>query len=848
MRAVPSREPSAKRPAAAYTGDDVIIDVAAGTYFENDSLSVSSLSSLTIAGAGASSTVVNGGSLSSVITINSGTVIISGLTVENGYVNSAGGGIHNFGTTTVTNSVITGNTATGNGANGAGLYNDGSLSVSDSTVSGNSGGAGAGIYNFSGQLSVSDSTISGNTTSLNGGGVSNASPGATATITDSTFSGNSAAVGGALYVTRDTVTLAASTIVGNSANAGDGGGIANFATLDMAGDIMADNGQGLDCGSIGSAVTDLGYNIDDNGSCGFSATGSISNSSSLDASLAPLANNGGPTQTILPTGGSPAAGAIPNPTTVDAIQLCPTTDQRGTASALNAACNMGAVQGVVGPPTITGFTPPSGSSGTVVTITGTNLLGATEVTFNGKAGTVTTVGQTEITVKVPPGATTGYVRVTTPSGSVTSASQFIYTGPTITGFTPSSGPPGTVVTITGTNLALPATEVSFNGKAATDITSDTPTKITVKVPAGATTGYINVTAPSGSVTSASKFTYTGPTITGFTPSSGPPGTVVTITGTNLSHTTAVSFNGIKSTITGDRSTQITVKVPAGATTGYIEVVTLDEAATSATKFTDAAPTITGFTPLFGLTGTVVTITGTNLSHATCGVHLLRAHPVKGTVTSDMSTQITVKVPTGATTGYINVTTSLGTVTSTSQFAVSSGPPTITGFTPSSGPPGTIVTITGTNLSGATEVSFNGEAATEIISDTPTEITVKVPAGATTGDIKVTTPSGSVTSASKFIYTGPTITGFTPSSGPPGTVVTITGTNLSHTTAVGFNGIASTITEDTSTKITVKVPTGATTGYIEFVTPDMAPRPAPPSSPMQDPRSPGSPPRLAYPAR
>ena len=95
----------------AYAGDDVIIDVAAGTYLENDSLSVSSLSSLTIAGAGASSTVVNGGSLSSVITVNSGTVIISGLTVENGYVpNSAGGGIVNFGTTTVTNSVITGNT------------------------------------------------------------------------------------------------------------------------------------------------------------------------------------------------------------------------------------------------------------------------------------------------------------------------------------------------------------------------------------------------------------------------------------------------------------------------------------------------------------------------------------------------------------------------------------------------------------------------------------------------------------------------------------------------------------------------------------------------------------------
>ena len=679
-------------------------------------------------------------------------------------------------------------------------------------MSGNSGGAGAGIYNFSGQLTVSDSTISGNTTSLNGGGVSNASPGATATITDSTFSGNSAAVGGALYVTRDTVTLAASTIVGNSANAGDGGGIANFATLDMAGDIMADNGPGLDCGSIGSAVTDLGYNIDDNGSCGFSTTGSISNSSSLDASLAPLANNGGPTQTILPTGGSPAAGAIPYPTTVDAIQLCPTTDQRGTASALNTACNMGAVQGVVGPPTISGFTPPSGSSGTVVTITGTNLLGATEVTFNGKAGTVNTVGQTEITVTVPTGATTGYITVTTPSGNVTSATQFIYLGPTITGFTPSSGPPGTVVTITGTNLAV-ATEVSFNGKAATDITSDTPTKITVKVPTGATTGYITVTAPNGSVTSATKFIYVGPTITGFSPSSGPPGTVVTITGTNLSNTTAVTFNGKAGTVTSDGSTKITVKVPTGATTGYIRIVTPVETVNSTTEFTDAAPTITGFTPSFGLTGTVVTITGTNLS----GAHVA-FNGITGTVTSDMSTMITVTVPPGAATGYITVTTSFGSTMSATKFAKSSGPPTITGFTPSSGPPGTVVTITGTNLAVATEVSFNGKAATDITSDTPTKITVKVPAGATTGYITVTAPNGSVTSATKFIYVGPTITGFSPSSGPPGTVVTITGTNLSNTTAVTFNGKAGTVTSDGSTKITVKVPTGATTGYIRIVTP------------------------------
>jgi hypothetical protein len=79
------------------------------------------------------------------------------------------------------------------------------------------------------------------------------------------------------------------------------------------------------------------------------------------------------------------------------------------------------------------------------------------------------------------------------------------------------------------------------------------------------------------------------------------------------------------------------------------------------------------------------------------------------------------------------------------------PPTITSFSPASGPPGTTVTIKGTNLSGVTKVTFNGKAAT-ITSDSATKIKVTVPSGATTGKIKVTTPGGKVTSAANFTVT------------------------------------------------------------------------------------------------
>jgi len=80
-------------------------------------------------------------------------------------------------------------------------------------------------------------------------------------------------------------------------------------------------------------------------------------------------------------------------------------------------------------------------------------------------------------------------------------------------------------------------------------------------------------------------------------------------------------------------------------------------------------------------------------------------------------------------------------------------PTITSFTPTAGPVGTTVTITGTNLTGATSVKFNGVSAT-ITSNTATQIVTKVPVGATTGPITVTTPSGTATSPTNFTVTGP----------------------------------------------------------------------------------------------
>jgi hypothetical protein len=81
----------------------------------------------------------------------------------------------------------------------------------------------------------------------------------------------------------------------------------------------------------------------------------------------------------------------------------------------------------------------------------------------------------------------------------------------------------------------------------------------------------------------------------------------------------------------------------------------------------------------------------------------------------------------------------------------SAPPTITGMLPSSGGPGTSVTITGTNFTGATSVRFNVTNATYTV-QSPTQISATVPAGASTGRIYVTTPAGTATSSSNFVVT------------------------------------------------------------------------------------------------
>ena len=161
----------------------------------------------------------------------------------------------------------------------------------------------------------------------------------------------------------------------------------------------------------------------------------------------------------------------------------------------------------------------------------------------------------------------------------------------------------------------------------------------------------------------------GPSITSLSPTSGPVGASVTITGKNFGSpqgTSTVQFNGTTGTPTSWSATSIVVPVPSGATTGNV-VVTVSGAASKGISFT-VAPNITSLSPTYGVVGASITVTGTTFG-STQGSSTVKFNGTAGTPTSWSATSIVVPVPTGATTGNVVVTVS-GVASNGAAFTIS----------------------------------------------------------------------------------------------------------------------------------------------------------------------------------
>ena len=534
-----------------------------------------------------------------------------------------------------------------------------------------------------------------------------------------------------------------------------------------------------------------------------------------------------------------------------------------TADALTGQVVLG--RGEVAP-VLSSFSPVGGAPGTAITLTGAYLQGTRRIAFAGPLanvaanGFVVNAAGTQITgVVVPSGAVSGPVNIATAGGTATSAASFAVSaaqllvqqrGTVLPPLGPGFGFGSQVVATTSAavlfTLSNPGSQpLALAGVSATGSFALTGA-VPASIPAGgaATIGVVfqpaAVGAQGGTLVIASDavaypsytvlLTGTGvlpvPAVAGFVPASARAGSIVAVRGTNLSGATAVVFAGTSNrTVTtgfnvNSTGTEITgVEVPAGAVTG-LAVVTTPGGTSPGAAFTvlpPLPPTLTACSPASAPEGATLTLTGTNL----LGTTQVVLTGVSAAFQVLNSTTLTAVVPTNAATGTLTAITP-GGYSNGFPFQVV---PRITRLSAIAGPVGASVLVYGTSMGAVTSAQINGVAAS-VSAIYGREVTITVPPGATSGQLTVSTASGT-SNALPFTVTVPmTLTRVSPTSGPAGTALTLTGTNLAGATTIVFTGTGvNTLTSGfavnaTGTQITgVVVPSGAHTGPIYVLSPN-----------------------------
>jgi hypothetical protein len=863
--------------AAAAGGGNITFDATAfGTAetitLANGVLSVPSATTIAGATTGSGASLVNlvtvdGNGASAVFNVSSGVTgaSIANLTIQHGNSDTMGGGIVNFGGLTVTGSTISGNTTA---TLGGGIVNApaAALTLTSNTISGNTAnggsGGGGGIVN-DGTLTMSDDTVTGNSAANSGGGIYNTG---TLVMSDSTLSANTAGVasggGGIDNTGSGTVALANIILSGNTANS---------ANNDFDGVAYTDSG-----GNIAGVVN-----------------GATVNGTAID--LAPLANYGGSTQTLIPLPGSPAicaglASAIPSGLT---------TDQRGLPNTnasypSYAACvDAGAVE-----------------TNYAFSFT-TQPIGVPVATDSPVAVTLTESGnpfQPGITIPLTftgNGTMTGG-SATTSAGVASYTLQFNTdgTGDTLTAnlaLNPALGPPVAISTVSNTfDVGVTTPPVGVDYSTSGSIAYGTPETLYGYVPATATgtvTFYNNGTTVLGSGTvSGGTATFSSSTLpvgsysitaaysgdSNYNPNkssplsltiSPPPATMASPTpGTTLtSASTTFTWNPATGSVTGYSlnvgtspggadlvnigpvsGTSVTVNLPTNGTLIYVRLWTIFDGTNylyndyTYTEFTQIAAAITSPSPGITLTTAATTFTwsagpdgttgyGLNVGTSPGGADLVNIGPLSGP-------SVTVNLPTNGTLIYVRLWTILNGTTyiykdyTYTEFTQSGAVITIptntstltsasTTFTWSAGPAGTTSygLNVGTSLGGADLVNIgplSGTSATVTLPTNGAPIYVRlwtVLNGTTylsrdftyteftqsAAVITIPTNTSTLTSAS---------TTFTWSSGPAGT----TGYSLNVGTSPGGADLVN-IGPLSGTSVTVNLPTNGTPIYVRLWT-------------------------------
>ncbi len=290
-------------------------------------------------------------------------------------------------------------------------------------------------------------------------------------------------------------------------------------------------------------------------------------------------------------------------------------------------------------------------------------------------------------------------------GNILAKATFTVTAATLDPLSPTSGPAGTSVLVTGSNFA-PSTAlvIQFDTTTIPIDSGHTSTLSTglflsyITIPSTATIGAHTVTVTAGTTSASTTFTVTAsPTLDTPSPSSGPPGTAVTIIGSNFPASTALTFQFDTTAIvptSGDAATRSTglfvsiITIPSSAAAGAHSITATAGGASASTTFTVtgvATPTLDALSSTSGPPGTSIAISGTGFAASTALVFQFGTTTVTPTgntqTDSNGSFSSIIVVPAGTAAGTYTITVTAGTTSDTATFTVTESgtttPPTTT---------------------------------------------------------------------------------------------------------------------------------------------------------------------------
>lgn len=443
-------------------------------------------------------------------------------------------------------------------------------------------------------------------------------------------------------------------------------------------------------------------------------------------------------------------------------------------------------------PVIERFEPTSGLPGVTVTIYGNNFSSGYSVWLGTTKLKVESVVSNRIVVKIPANAKSGHF-VLKGKHIVESGGTFTVLEPkdppTIKSFSPTTGAPGTRVTIKGTNFSVQTYENTVMlGNLPVTVMSASPTQLKVVIPKGAVSGKFTVKVlNAGSTTGTSVFSIIEAfAVDSFAPKKGGPGSKVTLVGSGFGTSTKnikVTLAGVSCKVESVDAHNIEVTLPQNPVGGTFAITQKGKGAIQAAgMFTVVIPPmIESFSPNGGFPGTVVTIQGKHFGNNSINLRVkLGKEIIK--ILSFTDTRIEAQIPKDSSSGPLTVeVTGKGGDTTSKSFDVWV-PVKFLAFSPTKGEVGTTIVIKGQGFGtslGNVDVTLSGQPL-KILALTSKQIQVQVPEKAVTGYLQITVKNRGApvvsTAQFKVIYP-PELTKFSPAAGQPGTLLTVDGKNF-----------------------------------------------------------------------